>query len=125
MINFKVKQGIIHINSIDIFRATDDLIHFSVDCKQKYPTFLWWGETLILKANRRVDEMLNLTLNVDDWSLSGTQIDIEGLSEELKLSRVIHIEVEKYTVDVVMVKRTRELIAQWTDDGNLWVKEGK
>lgn len=72
---FKITQGIIHINSIDVMQCTEDTLVFSIDCRQKRPCYK--GETgdpcfgFYVGANED-------TLHVDDPNSPDTKILIEG-----------------------------------------------
>lgn len=90
----KVKQGIIHINSIVVLQCTDEVIWLSADCKQKYPEItLYSGHGVMVGAN-------NHTLHVDDKNLDLTEISISNLSDEW----AVIAEAGRYTCSIVFVK---------------------
>ncbi len=91
---FTVKQGIIHVQSINIVDSSDKFVYFEINCKQKYPKVLMIsGGGLHLGADSK-------TLKVDKLDASPTEIIVK-LNDGLWN---IIAEAGRYSVSVAALK---------------------
>lgn len=110
---FKVKQGIIHVNSINLDHCSEDALVFSIDTKQKYTQ-------LYLDGTGRGFEigLTEETLGVDDYNLDNTEIKFEGWHVgDLNLLNSLTLTTGgRYGFHISIVKV--KTIAQFIDDDN-------
>lgn len=120
-----VVQGVIHVNSVQVVRATSDVIHLNVDTRHKYPEFR--GEASHEDVFRFYLGASERTLGVKEpkRSQQETEINIAGLDVEAWQS---FAKIDgRYTLSIVLVRRPttekrRETerkksgIREWRDD---------
>lgn len=105
-----VKQGIIHINSVTVVKATADVIYLSIDCRAKYPELCWCAKDDSSKPGL-VDMGVALNANEDTLYIEPnkskddhTHVWVQGLKGDW----VIMAEAGRYTVGVVLVNITNK-----------------
>ena len=112
LMNVKVKQGIIHINSIWQVLTHEDVIILEADCTQKYPEIQYYsGCSVGIGAGEH-------TLRVVDSTAVPTEItlDIAGKTPEERWS--ILAEASRYSITLVFFKDTGENKVIWQDLAN-------
>lgn len=77
-ITFEVRQGIIHLNSIFVLRATKNVVAIDVDCKQKYSAFVQYTAGLHQLCFGITDE----TLKVENSNSELTLLTVSGFPKE-------------------------------------------
>lgn len=111
---FKVKQGIIHINNIDIMHCSEDVLVFSIDTRQKRPSYK--GDTGgAFNFYVGADEE---TLNVEDPNAPDTEILIEdwGNTKGNMGDYWTFVEMGRYYLRFAITKVRRT--AQFIEDDN-------
>lgn len=109
---FRITQGIIHINAIDVMHCDDKTLVFSLDCRQKYP------ELQIITAGCREFSIgaTEETLHVNNNQASPTTIKVEWQDEDMKSCYHVLSSSGRYTIDIAIIKWDR--VAQFIDDDN-------
>jgi hypothetical protein len=100
-LSIKVKQGEVHINSITVFRQEENLILFSIDCREKHPD---------VDCVDYDEDNLSLNLSYCDKALdNNTRVSLKGYGAEW----CVLFSTGRYTVNVALVRRTNEQVKQF------------
>jgi hypothetical protein len=111
----RVRQGIIHVNSVSVMQKTDEVICLYVDTRQKWPELSAQGSgpeesehSIYLDANER-------TLHVMDREAGAgpTEVLVEGLPEGHWTPVV---QAGRYTVMFVLFKQGKAPEEEWGED---------
>lgn len=94
-LDFKIKPGEVHINSITILRHEDNLLHFSIDCREKYSLFAGGGYD---ESDLTIDIIRNQYGSMIPIR-NPTTITVKGFGGW----RVLHSE-GRYAIDVALVR---------------------
>lgn len=108
-ITLKVRQGIIHVNSVSVLQKTDEVICLSADCRQKYPEY-WGGDERSIYLGAKEGRT-----RVDDPNAGLTEIMVEGLEGRWQTV----CETGRYEALIVLVKVHDNPEAEWGEDD--WV----
>lgn len=111
---FKIKQGIIHIDHIDVMHCSEDVLVFSVETKQKRTIYKGEAGTPSIGSFGFYLGADEETLYVDYPHAPNTEILIEGWSE--KGDFWMFVEAGKYYLRFAITKVER--VAQFIDDDN-------
>jgi len=107
----KVRQGIIHVNSVSMIQNTDEVICVSIDTKQKYPEYCGGGassegeQSIYLGASER-------TLRIEDPDAGLTEIEINDLGDS-GFEWIGLAESGRYNVYFVLVRRNDNHEEEW------------